>query len=112
MDTVLCEALCWNSCPEPEVLTQIKQCPLEGWRSFVQAKGDGMVPKDSHLQGTSWVKVTADFLWERDQGSSSRSDKSLKGFNYRDLKYFCLIKCKPPMFKRILFFLPLKGCNH
>lgn len=52
---------------------QVKQCPLVGYKSFAQVEADEMVPNSSHLQGTSWAKVTADFLQERDQGPSGRS---------------------------------------
>lgn len=52
---------------------QIKHCPLEVCGSFAQVKVDGIVSKSSLLQGTSWVKVTADFLQERDEGPSVRS---------------------------------------
>lgn len=71
--TALCEARRWYSSPGPEVLTQIKHCSWEVCGIFAQVKVDGMVPKSRHLQGTSWVKVTADFLRERDQGPSARS---------------------------------------
>lgn len=66
--TVLGEAPCGCSSPGPEVLMQVKHCPLEVGGSLAQVKADGRA-------GTSGVKVTAGcpLPWERDQGPSARS---------------------------------------